>query len=136
MVGLLAVEFFLNKNGDLLVNEIAPRPHNSGHHTIECCSTSQYAQHLRSILNLPLGDTSLLFPGAMINLLGEKGYTGPVIYEGLDEILELPGVHPHIYGKSETKPFRKMGHVTVTGKTLEEVRKTADQVKEKIKVKA
>ena len=136
MVGLLAVEFFLNKNGDLLVNEIAPRPHNSGHHTIECCNTSQYAQHLRSILNLPLGDSSLLFPGAMINLLGEKGYTGPVIYEGIDKILELPGVHPHIYGKSETKPFRKMGHVTITGKTLGEVRKTADQVKEKIKVKA
>ena len=136
MVGLLAVEFFLTKNGDLLVNEIAPRPHNSGHHTIECCNTSQYAQHLRSILNLPLGDTTLLFPGAMINLLGEKGYTGPVIYDGLDKILELPGVHPHIYGKSETKPFRKMGHVTITGKTLQEVRKTADQVKEKIKVLA
>ena len=136
MVGLLAVEFFLTKNGDLLVNEIAPRPHNSGHHTIECCSTSQYAQHLRSILNLPLGDTTLLFPGAMINLLGEKGYNGPVIYDGLDKILELPGVHPHIYGKSETKPFRKMGHVTITGKTLQEVRKTADQVKEKIKVLA
>jgi 5-(carboxyamino)imidazole ribonucleotide synthase len=136
MVGLLAVEFFLTKNGDLLVNEIAPRPHNSGHHTIECCNTSQYAQHLRSILNLPLGDTTLLFPGAMINLLGEKGYNGPVIYDGLDKILELPGVHPHIYGKSETKPFRKMGHVTITGKTLQEVRKTADQVKEKIKVLA
>jgi 5-(carboxyamino)imidazole ribonucleotide synthase len=91
---------------------------------------------LRSILNLPLGDTTLLFPGAMINLLGEKGYNGPVIYDGLDKILELPGVHPHIYGKSETKPFRKMGHVTITGKTLQEVRKTADQVKEKIKVLA
>lgn len=136
MVGLLAVEFFLCNDGSLLVNEIAPRPHNSGHHTIECCNTSQYAQHLRSILNLPPGDTTLLNPGAMINVLGEKGYTGPAVYEGLDKILALPGVHPHIYGKSDTKPFRKMGHVTITGSTLDVVRKIADQVKKTIKVKA
>lgn len=136
MVGLLAVEFFLCKDGSLLVNEVAPRPHNSGHHTIECCGTSQYAQHLRSILNLPLGETKLLQPGAMINLLGEKGFSGPVIYDGLDRILELPGVHPHLYGKSETKPFRKMGHITITGESLTQVREIADQVKEKIKVKA
>ena len=136
MIGLLAVEFFLCKNGDLLVNEIAPRPHNSGHHTIECCNTSQYAQHLRSILNLPLGDTTLINPGAMINILGEKGFTGPAIYEGLEKILGFSGVHPHIYGKSDTKPFRKMGHVTITGSTLLEVKRIADQVKETIKVKA
>ena len=136
MIGLLAVEFFLCKNGDLLVNEIAPRPHNSGHHTIECCNTSQYAQHLRSILNLPLGDTTLVNPGAMINILGEKGFTGPAIYEGLEKILGIFGVHPHIYGKSDTKPFRKMGHVTITGSTLLEVKRIADEVKETIKVKA
>ena len=136
MIGLLAVEFFLCKNGDLLVNEIAPRPHNSGHHTIECCNTSQYAQHLRSILNLPLGDTRLLNPGAMINILGEKGFTGPAIYEGLEKILKLPGVHPHIYGKTDTKPFRKMGHVTITGDTLIEVKNIAEKVKESINVKA
>lgn len=136
MIGLLAVEFFLCKNGDLLVNEVAPRPHNSGHHTIECCNTSQYAQHLRSILNLPLGDTTLINPGAMINILGEKGFTGPAIYEGLERILGIRGVHPHIYGKSGTKPFRKMGHVTITGDTLLEVKQIADEVKETIKVKA
>ncbi len=136
MIGLLAVEFFLCKNGDLLVNEIAPRPHNSGHHTIECCNTSQYAQHLRSILNLPLGDTRLLNPGAMINILGEKGFKGPAIYEGLEKILKLPGVHPHIYGKTDTKPFRKMGHVTITGDTLIEVKNIAEKVKESINVKA
>ena len=136
MIGLLAVEFFLCKNGDLLVNEIAPRPHNSGHHTIECCNTSQYAQHLRSILNLPLGDTTLINPGAMINILGEKGFTGPAIYEGLEKILGFSGVHPHIYGKSDTKPFRKMGHVTITGESLAQVKRIADQVKETIKVKA
>jgi 5-(carboxyamino)imidazole ribonucleotide synthase len=136
MIGLLAVEFFLCKNGDLLVNEIAPRPHNSGHHTIECCNTSQYAQHLRSILNLPLGDTTLINPGAMINILGEKGFTGPAIYEGLEKILGISGVHPHIYGKSDTKPFRKMGHVTITGESLAQVKRIADQVKETIKVKA
>jgi 5-(carboxyamino)imidazole ribonucleotide synthase len=136
MIGLLAVEFFLCKNGDLLVNEIAPRPHNSGHHTIECCNTSQYAQHLRSILNLPLGDTTLVNPGAMINILGEKGFTGPAIYEGLEKILGISGVHPHIYGKSDTKPFRKMGHVTITGSTPLEVKRIAKEVKKTIKVKA
>ncbi|MEJ6589880.1 MAG: 5-(carboxyamino)imidazole ribonucleotide synthase [Crocinitomicaceae bacterium] len=136
MIGLLAVEFFLCKDGGLLVNEAAPRPHNSGHHTIECCGTSQYAQHLRSILNLPLGETKLIQPGAMINLLGEKGFTGPVIYDGLDRILELPGVHPHLYGKSETKPFRKMGHITITGEDLIQVKAIADLVKVEIKIKA
>ena len=136
MIGLLAVEFFLGKNGELLVNEIAPRPHNSGHHTIECCNTSQYAQHLRSVLNLPLGDTTLITPGAMINILGEKGFTGPAIYEGLEKILGISGVHPHIYGKSDTKPFRKMGHVTITGETLIQVKRIADEIKETIKVKA
>lgn len=117
-VGLLAVELFLTKEGQLLVNEMAPRPHNSGHHTIEACSTSQYEQHLRSILSLPLGDTTLVQPAVMVNLLGASGHEGPVHYKGLEEALRLPGVHVHLYGKSRTKPFRKMGHITVTNADL------------------
>jgi len=136
LVGLLAVELFLTKEGDILVNEVAPRPHNSGHHTIEANITSQYGQHLRSILNLPLGKTDLTQAAAMVNLLGEDGYTGPVRYEGLNECLALPGVYVHIYGKAETKPFRKMGHVTITGKDIEDVRSLAHQVKETLIVKA
>ena len=133
MVGLLAVEFFLTKSGELLVNEIAPRPHNSGHHTIECCYTSQFAQHLRAILNLPLGDTGLIMPGAMLNIVGEKGFEGPAVYQGLEEVLSLPGVYVHLYGKSHTKPFRKMGHVTVLGKDLQEIKVKVEEVKNKVK---
>lgn len=133
MVGLLAVEFFLTKSGELLVNEIAPRPHNSGHHTIECCYTSQFAQHLRSILNLPLGDTGLIMPGAMLNVLGSLGYEGPAVYEGLEEVLSLPGVYVHLYGKSTTKPFRKMGHVTLLGKDLQEIKVKVEVVINKVK---
>jgi 5-(carboxyamino)imidazole ribonucleotide synthase len=129
MVGLLAVEFFLTKSGELLVNEIAPRPHNSGHHTIECCYTSQFAQHLRSILNLPLGDTGLIMPGAMLNVLGSIGYEGPAVYEGLEEVLSLPGVYVHLYGKSTTKPFRKMGHVTVLGREISEIKERIEYIK-------
>jgi len=136
MVGLLAVELFLTKNGDLLVNEIAPRPHNSGHHTIECCETSQFAQHLRAILNLPLGNTRLIQPGAMINLLGEKGFTGTAKYEGLNDLLNYPNVFPHLYGKETTKPFRKMGHITITGSSIKEVKETADKIKGIVQVKA
>ena len=117
-VGLLAVELFLTKEGQLLVNEMAPRPHNSGHHTIEACVTSQYEQHLRSILSRPLGDTTLVQPAVMVNLLGASGHEGPVHYKGLEEALRLPGVHVHLYGKSSTKPFRKMGHITVTNADL------------------
>ena len=133
MVGLLAVEFFLTKTGELLVNEIAPRPHNSGHHTIECCYTSQFAQHLRSILNLPLGDTGLLIPGAMLNVVGEKGYEGPAEYLGLEQVLKMPGVYLHLYGKKYTKPFRKMGHVTLLGKDLQEIKAKVEVVKNKVK---
>ena len=136
MVGILAVEMFLTKQGELLVNEIAPRPHNSGHHTIECCETSQFGQHLRAILNLPLGSTVLIQPGAMINLLGEKGYSGTAVYEGLSELLGHKNVFPHLYGKEQTKPFRKMGHVTITGKSLEEVKNTADNIKAIIRIVA
>jgi len=136
MVGILAVEMFLTKSGDILVNEIAPRPHNSGHHTIECCETSQFAQHLRAILSLPLGSTALIQPGAMINLLGEKGHTGTAIYGGLSDLLDHDNVFPHLYGKEQTKPFRKMGHITITGKTLKEVKETAEKIKDIIQITA
>jgi len=134
MVGILAVELFLTAEGELLVNEIAPRPHNSGHHTIECNVTSQFEQHLRAVLNLPLGSTEIIQAGAMINLLGEKGFEGPVYYEGLEKFMSIPGVHPHIYGKATTKPYRKMGHVTIAGKSLDEVKQLAQKVKSGIKV--
>lgn len=136
MVGILAVEFFLTKEGQLLVNEIAPRPHNSGHQTIEANITSQYEQHLRSILNLPLGFTDSKYAGVMINLLGAKGQTGKVKYEGLEDVLKIKGVKPHIYGKAITKPFRKMGHVTVVDDTLEVAKKTALKVKNMLQVVA
>jgi 5-(carboxyamino)imidazole ribonucleotide synthase len=134
MVGLLAVELFLTKNGEVLVNEIAPRPHNSGHQTIEGNITSQYEQHLRSILNLPLGSTDLVEASVMLNLLGEKGHTGKVYYKGLEDVLKMKGVKPHIYGKAITKPFRKMGHITIVNKSLEKAKEIAEQVKATLKV--
>jgi 5-(carboxyamino)imidazole ribonucleotide synthase len=136
MVGLLAVELFLTADGQLLVNEIAPRPHNSGHHTIECNVTSQFEQHLRSVLGLPLGNTDIIRAGAMINLLGAEGFEGPVRYEGMEKAMELPGVHPHLYGKAFTKPFRKMGHVTITGTKIEDVKSTARTISSAIVVKS
>lgn len=136
IVGLLAVEMFLTKNDDVLVNEIAPRPHNSGHQTIEGNYTSQYEQHLRAILGYPAGSTAIIEPSVMVNLLGEKGFEGEAKYEGLEEMLALEGVYVHLYGKLITKPFRKMGHVTVLGRSLEEALKKAHLVKEKLKVKA
>jgi len=136
MVGLLAVELFLDKKGKILINEIAPRPHNSGHHTIEGNYSSQYAQHLRAVLSMHLGDTDTIKAAAMLNLLGEKGFEGPVYYEGLDEALEKQGVFVHLYGKKMTKPFRKMGHVTVLGEGLEDLRNKIDEVKKILKVKS
>ncbi len=136
LVGILAVELFLLKNGEILVNEVAPRPHNSGHHTIEANVTSQYAQHLRAILGFPLGDTTLRQPAAMVNLLGVPGYTGPVQYEGLEDALAMPGVFVHLYGKALTKPFRKMGHVTITASTAAEAREKAMVIKNLIQVKS
>ena len=132
-VGLMAVEMFL-EGEQLLINEIAPRPHNSGHHTIKACATSQYEQHLRAILALPLGDTTQLCPAAMVNLLGEAGHTGPAHYQGLAEAVAIPGVYPHLYGKAETRPFRKMGHVTILGDSIESLAKKAEQVKSHLKV--
>ena len=134
MVGLLAVELFVDKTGKVLINEIAPRPHNSGHHTIEACFTSQYDQHLRSILNWPLGNTVLRTAAAMINLLGEKGFEGPAFYDGIDHAIAETGVFPHIYGKALTKPHRKMGHVTVLDNTAEDALVKAQRVKEMLKV--
>lgn len=135
-VGLLAIELFLDKEGNVLVNEIAPRPHNSGHQSIEGNFTSQYAQHLRAILNLPLGDTSIICPSIMVNLLGHPDHSGPVHYEGLEEVLKLSGCYVHLYGKTHTKPWRKMGHVTVLGKSIEEANAKADRVKELLQVKS
>ncbi|MCH2215373.1 MAG: 5-(carboxyamino)imidazole ribonucleotide synthase [Flavobacteriales bacterium] len=135
-VGILAVELFVNPNGDVFVNEVAPRPHNSGHHTIEANITSQYAQHLRCILGLPLGDTALSTPAAMVNLLGEVGFSGPVKYEGLEDALAESGVYIHLYGKTDTHPFRKMGHVTITTNEADSARRLAHQIKDTIKVKS
>ncbi|MFM2208293.1 MAG: hypothetical protein RL213_2268 [Bacteroidota bacterium] len=132
--GVLAVEMFLTKSGELLINEIAPRPHNSGHATIEANRTSQYEQHLRAVLDVPLGDTSLLQPSVMVNLLGEKGYDGEAAYVGMSECLAIRGVHIHLYGKSTTKPFRKMGHVTVCDDSLDAAIEKAKTVQRTLKV--
>jgi 5-(carboxyamino)imidazole ribonucleotide synthase len=134
MVGILAVEMFVTKDGKVLVNEVAPRPHNSGHHTIECNTTSQFGQHLRAILNLPLGSTKLIRAGVMVNLLGEVGYQGSVSYPNLEKALAIPGVYVHLYGKSETRAFRKMGHITTVGRDLKTAMKKAEEVRELVKV--
>ena len=134
MVGLLAVEMFVTKDRKVLVNEIAPRPHNSGHQTIEANVTSQYQQHLRAILNLPLGDTTMIHPSAMVNVLGEDGFSGLAKYNGLEEVLNQPGVYVHLYGKKLTKPFRKMGHVTIVDSDVERLKNTANFVKQTLKV--
>lgn len=133
-VGLLAVEMFLTPNNDILVNEIAPRPHNSGHYSIESSYTNQFEQHLRAILGLPLGKTDSKVAGIMVNLVGEEGYEGNVLYENMEQILDLDGVTPHIYGKKLTRPFRKMGHVTIVHEDISEARKVAEMVKKTIRV--
>ncbi len=136
MVGLLAVEMFITRDGGILVNEIAPRPHNSGHHTIEANFTSQFEQHLRSVMNMPLGDTGIRSAAAMVNLLGEDGFTGEAMVEGLDEALSEKGIYVHLYGKKITKPFRKMGHVTILEEDMDELKNKAMKFKERIKIKA
>jgi 5-(carboxyamino)imidazole ribonucleotide synthase len=136
IVGLLAVEMFVTVDGQVLINEVAPRPHNSGHSTIEANVTSQFEQHLRAILGLPLGDVSVIRPSVMINLLGADGYYGFVQYEGVEEVLRVPGVHLHLYAKSVTKPYRKMGHLNVTADTLEKAIEKAHNVKNLIVIKA
>ncbi len=133
-VGLLAVEMFQTQNDDILVNEVAPRPHNSGHHTIESCYTSQFEQHLRAILGLPLGSSMSKVAGIMVNLVGEAQFTGPVVYQNIEQVLDIEGVTPHIYGKKETRPFRKMGHVTIVNEDMAVARELAEKVKNTIKV--
>ncbi|MCB0564231.1 MAG: 5-(carboxyamino)imidazole ribonucleotide synthase [Phaeodactylibacter sp.] len=132
--GLLAVELFLDKKGQLLVNEVAPRPHNSGHHTIDSCYTSQFEQHLRAVLNFPLGSTRMKAPSVMVNLLGAEGHTGPAVYQGMEDCLAIEGVHIHLYGKAITKPFRKMGHVTIVDESLEKAKDKARKVKALLKI--
>lgn len=134
VVGLLAVELFLTAEGEVLVNEVAPRPHNSGHYSIEAAYTNQFEQHLRAILDLPLGNTDSKVAGVMVNLVGAEGYQGDVIYKNIEQILAMQGVTPHIYGKRETRPFRKMGHVTIVNKDIEKARAIAEKVKQTIKV--
>ena len=134
--GLLAVEMFLTTDGRLLVNEVAPRPHNSGHHTIDSAVTSQFQQHLRAICNLPLGATTQQTPAVMINLLGEPGHKGPVRYEGVEKCLALEGAYIHLYGKAQTSPFRKMGHATVTAPTAEAALEKAQFVRNNLKIKS
>lgn len=133
-VGLLAVEMFQTQDDEILVNEVAPRPHNSGHQTIEASYTSQFENHLRAILNLPLGNCDSKLAGIMVNLVGEEGFSGNVIYENIEKIMAISGVTPHIYGKQQTRPFRKMGHVTIINQDIAKARKIAEEVKNCIRV--
>ena len=133
-VGLLAVEMFQTQDDEILINEVAPRPHNSGHYSIEASYTSQFENHLRAILDLPLGNTDSKLAGIMVNLVGEEGFTGNVVYENMTEILSWDGVTPHIYGKKQTRPFRKMGHVTIVNEHSTEAHRIAEKVKNTIRV--
>lgn len=133
-VGLLAVEMFQTQDDEVIVNEVAPRPHNSGHYSIEASYTSQFENHLRAILDLPLGDTDSKVAGIMVNLVGAEGYSGNVVYQNIEKILGWNGVTPHIYGKKQTRPFRKMGHVTIANENMAEARKIAEDVKNTIRV--
>jgi 5-(carboxyamino)imidazole ribonucleotide synthase len=134
ITGVLAVEMFLTDDHKILVNEIAPRPHNSGHHTIEANITSQYEQHLRAILGMPLGSTAVKSFAVMVNLLGEKNYEGPAVYEGIEKVLKMDGVYIHLYGKKFSRPFRKMGHVTITGDNRDDTIAKAHTVKKILRV--
>lgn len=133
-VGIFGIEMFLTKQGEILVNEIAPRPHNSGHYTIEACVTSQFEQHMRAIMNLPLGSTELLIPAVMVNLLGEEGHHGKPALIGLEEALAIKGLSLHFYGKKETRPYRKMGHFTVVDRDVEKALEKALKAKKILKV--
>ncbi len=134
-VGVFGVEMFLTRDGQILVNEIAPRPHNSGHYTIEACVTSQFEQLVRIINELPFGRSDLVMPAAMLNLLGEDGYVGRPLFEGLTEALAIPGLTLHLYGKETTHPFRKMGHITIVDSDLDNAIAKIQQIKNVIKIK-
>ncbi len=137
MVGLLAVEMFLTKDGKLLVNEVAPRPHNSGHHTIEANYTSQFGQHLRAVCGLPLGSTQMIAPAVMINLLGDEDTeTGTAQYYGFDSVLEAEGAFLHLYGKETVKPSRKMGHLTVLDADITSAINKVEQIQENISIRS
>ena len=133
-VGLLAVEMFQTEDDEILVNEVAPRPHNSGHYSIEASYTSQFENHLRAILDLPLGNTDSKAAGIMVNLVGAEGFSGNVLYENIEKIMGWNGVTPNIYGKKQTRPFRKMGHVTIVNEDIDEARRIAEDVKNTIRV--
>ena len=133
-VGLLAVEMFQTEKDEILVNEVAPRPHNSGHNTIEGSFTNQFEQQLRAILDLPLGNTDSKVASVMVNLVGAEGHIGPVYYQNIDTIMKMPGVTPHIYGKKDTRPYRKMGHVTIVDHDINKARQIAEEVKKSIAV--
>jgi 5-(carboxyamino)imidazole ribonucleotide synthase len=133
-VGVFGIELFLTKDGKILVNEVAPRPHNSGHYTIEGCATSQFEQHIRAVAGFPLGSTDLHRPAVMFNLLGAPGFSGRPVVRGLSDALAIPGASVHLYRKSETRPYRKMGHVTVTGRDVETVLGKAERVRECIRI--
>lgn len=134
IVGVLAVEMFLTKSGEILVNELAPRPHNSGHQSIEGNKTSQFAQHLRAIFNLPLGNTECTNNAVMINLLGEPDYTGLAIYQGIEKAMAVKGAFVHLYGKKYTKPFRKMGHITIVNENREQAIADAREIQKYLKI--
>ena len=135
-VGLLAVELFITNEDEILINEVAPRPHNSGHHTIECCMTSQFDQHIRSILNLPLGNTAIKIPGIMVNLVGENKVEGDGVYQNINKVFEMDGVYTHIYGKKKSRLNRKMGHITVANKDISEAIHIGKKIKQIVKVTA
>ena len=134
IVGLLAVELFLTTEDEILINEVAPRPHNSGHHTIECCVTSQFDQHIRCVLDLPLGETKILVPGIMVNLVGQNKVEGNVIYKNINDIFDIPGVFIHIYGKKKSRLNRKMGHITIVNRDIEKAIEIGKKIKKEIKV--
>ncbi|NOT35811.1 MAG: 5-(carboxyamino)imidazole ribonucleotide synthase [Saprospiraceae bacterium] len=134
IVGLLAIEMFLNKDGSVWINEMAPRPHNSGHHTLNNGAVSQFENHLRAISGLPLGNTIGNLAAIMINLLGSENSNGPAVYEGFENLMQEQGVYPYLYGKSTTKPFRKMGHMTITSDTVESCIEKYKRVKDLVKI--
>jgi len=134
--GIFAVEFFIDKNGDVFVNETAPRVHNSGHHTIEAHYSSQFDMLWRVMLDYPLGNTSFILPSVMINIVGAAGHTGDVVYEGLDEVLQMENAFVHIYGKKQTKPGRKMGHITILSNEKQDLLHKSNKIKRSLVVKS
>ena len=134
--GIFAVEMFVDKNGDVLVNETAPRVHNSGHHTIEAHYSSQFDMLWRLMLGYPLGNTDAILPSIMVNIIGADGQSGDVKYEGLDEVLKIDNAFVHLYGKKQTKPGRKMGHVTILSKEKQDLLHKSNKVKQMLRAKA